>query len=188
MRNQNFNPRYDRFNNRESRDNGVIANDRIRFPRVRVQNEAGEALGIMYTRDAQDLAYNQDLDLVLITDKSDVPVCRITDLNKFLYQKKQQEKETAKRQRENRIDVKEVQFRPGIDKHDFEVKCNHIKKFIERGSVVRVMVRFRGRENSNTELGFDIINKMMENVGGVVFEQKPQLNGNRLIATLKSEK
>jgi translation initiation factor IF-3 len=185
MRNQN---QYRRFDNRNERDTGVIANDRIRFPRVRVQSESGEALGIMYTRQAQDLAYDQDLDLVLITDKADIPVCRITDLNKFLYQKKQQEKETAKKQRENRIDVKEVQFRPGIDTHDFEVKCNHIKKFVERGAVVRVMVRFRGRENSNTELGFTIINKMMETVSGIVFEQKPQLNGNRLIATVKLEK
>jgi len=166
----------------------VIANERIRFPQVRVTGSNGDSLGVMNTRTALQEAYDQEMDLVLITDKSDVPVCKITNLNKYLFEKKRQAKEQAKKQRESRIELKEIQFRPGIDTHDFTTKCNHVRKFIEKGNHVKLLVRFRGREMANTQVGFDIINRLMEEITGLDFESKPQLNGNRLIAIIKSEK
>jgi translation initiation factor IF-3 len=175
-----------RFNNRQQEI--IIANDRIRFPQVRVTGPDGDSLGVMPTNQALQAARNHELDLVLVTDKAEIPVCKITDLNKFLFEKKRQAKEQAKKQRESRIELKEIQFRPGIDKHDFETKCNHIRKFISKGNHVKLMVRFRGREMANTKVGFDIINRLMEEISGLEFESKPQLNGNRLIAIIKSEK
>ena len=93
----------------------VVANERIRFPQVRVTGSNGDSMGIMATRSALQEAYNQELDLVLVTDKADIPVCKITDLNKFLFEKKRQAKEQAKKQRESRIELKEIQFKPNID-------------------------------------------------------------------------
>ena len=166
----------------------VVANERIRFPQVRVTGSNGDSMGIMATRSALQEAYNQELDLVLVTDKADIPVCKITDLNKFLFEKKRQAKEQAKKQRESRIELKEIQFKPNIDTHDFNTKCNHVRKFIDKGNHVKLLVRFRGREMANTKVGFDIINRLMEDITGLEFESKPQLNGNRLIAIIKSEK
>ena len=166
----------------------VVANERIRFPQVRVTGSNGDSMGIMATRSALQEAYNQQLDLVLVTDKADIPVCKITDLNKFLFEKKRQAKEQAKKQRESRIELKEIQFRPGIDTHDFNTKCNHVRKFIDKGNHVKLLVRFRGREMANTKVGFDIIHRLMDEITGLEFESKPQLNGNRLIAIIKSEK
>ena len=145
-------------------------------------------MGIMATRSALQEAYNQELDLVLVTDKADIPVCKITDLNKFLFEKKRQAKEQAKKQRESRIELKEIQFKPNIDTHDFNTKCNHVRKFIDKGNHVKLLVRFRGREMANTRVGFDIIRRLMDEITGLEFESKPQLNGNRLIAIIKSEK
>lgn len=175
-----------RFNKRPSEL--VMANERIRYQEVRVTGADGNSMGIMPTSKALYEARDQGLDLVLITDKADVPVCKIVDLNKFLFEKKRQAKEQAKKQRESRIDVKEIQFRPGIDKHDFETKCNHVRKFIDKGNHVKLMVRFRGREMANTKIGFEIIDRLMSDITGLEFESKPQLNGNRLIAIVKSEK
>lgn len=166
----------------------VVANERIRFPQVRVTGSDGDSLGIMNTQTALQKAYDQQLDLVLVTDKADIPVCKIVNLNKFLFEKKRQAKEQAKKQRESRIDVKEIQFRPGIDTHDFMTKCNHCRKFVEKGNHVKLLVRFRGREMANTKVGFEIIDRLMEEITGLEFESKPQLNGNRLIAIIKSVK
>jgi len=121
----------------------VVANERIRFPQVRVTGSNGDSMGIMATRSALQEAYNQELDLVLVTDKADIPVCKITDLNKFLFEKKRQAKEQAKKQRESRIELKEIQFKPNIDTHDFNTKCNHVRKFIDKGNHVKLLVRFR---------------------------------------------
>lgn len=160
----------------------AIANGAIRFPKVRV----GE-LGVMDIRDARAEAESQGLDLVLITDKPEIPVCKIVDLNKFLYEKKKREKEAAKKQRESRIEVKEVQFRPNIDTHDFETKMKNVVRFVDKGNHVKLLIRFRGREMANTQAGFEIINRVMKTEDNLSFESKPQLNGNRLIAIVKRD-
>ena len=168
--------------NRQPERPNVIANERIRFKQVRV----GE-LGIMDIHDARAEAEKQGLDLVLITDKPEVPVCKLVDLNKFLYEKKKREKEAAKKQRENKIEIKEVQFRPNIDTHDFETKLKNVTRFVDKGNHVKLLIRFRGREMANTKIGFEIINRVMDSVPSLGFESKPQLNGNRLIAIVKRD-
>lgn len=175
------------FDRRKPQQPQFVANERIRYPEVRVSTDT-DNLGILKTSDAIWHAKNMGLDLVLVTENATPPVCKIVDLNKFLYQQKQKAKEAAKKQRESRIEVKEVQFRPNIDHHDFETKCKHVQRFVEKGNHVKLMVRFRGREMANTKVGFEIINRLMEEVAGLCFEAKPNLNGNRLIAVVKGEK
>ncbi len=176
-----------KFDRRPPKLPDVVANDSIRYPEVRVTAD-GEALGILSKAAAIFAARQRGMDLVLVTENATPPVCKIVDLNKFLYQKKQKEKEQAKKQRESRIEVKEVQFKLNIDTHDFETKCNHVKRFIEKGNHVKLLVRFKGREMANKHVGFAIISRVIDSIEGLGFEAKPSLNGNRLIAIVKGEK
>jgi len=176
-----------KFDRRKPQQPTVVANERIRYSEVRVSSDS-EKFGIMNTQDAIAFARSQGLDLVMVTEDASPPVCKIVDLNKFLYQQKQRAKEAAKKQRDSRIEVKEVQFRPNIDTHDFETKCKHVQRFVEKGNHVKLMVRFKGREMANTKVGFEIIDRLMSEITGLVFDAKPNLNGNRLIAVVKGEK
>jgi translation initiation factor IF-3 len=178
-------------NNRQAVDKPSVVNNYTivkRFNEVRVTGADGSALGVMSSNRALNEAQDQGLDLILVTEKATPPVCKITDMNKFLYERKRKEKEAAKKQRENKIELKEVQFRPNIDTHDFETKCRHVQRFVDSGALVKLMVRFRGREMSNTKSGYEIINTVLETIEGLTFDSKPQLNGNRLIAIVKMEK
>jgi len=162
----------------------ILANRDIRFPKVRVVTDDGA--NVMPTKTAQQQADAQGLDLVLINAKAEPPVCRILDLGKYRYEQQQKAKEAAKAQRAGRVDIKEVQFKPNIDDHDFETKCKKIAKFISKGNVVKLQVQFKGRERQHASLGYDLIDRVLQTVEGQVsVEGKPQFNGNRIIAMLK---
>lgn len=162
-------------------------NEYIRYNELRVNDETG-SLGVMSKRDALSLANTRGLDLILITESATPPVARIIAADKYFYEQKRKEKEAAKKQRETRIELKEVQFRPGIDPHDFEVKLKHIKRFLDSGAKVKCMVQFRGRENANKQLGFDVINRISEQLENYEWEQNPSLNGTKIIGILKRGK
>jgi translation initiation factor IF-3 len=123
--------------------------------------------------------------LVLINDQSDPPICKILDLGKYQFDLKRKEKEYAKSQREAQIHIKEVQFKPNIDHHDFETKCVHIDKFIAKGHKVKIIVQFRGRERQHSDLGFDVLDRIIKTVEGVEYDGKPSFAGNRIVAMLK---
>ena len=162
-------------------------NGQIRFNELRVVDESGQ-LGVMSKSDALRAATERGLDLVVITESANPPVAKITDANKFFYEQKRREKEAAKRQRESRIEIKEIQFRPGIGEHDFETKLKNIDKFLSKGNKVKLMVRFKGRENANRQIGFDILDKVFQSFDEIEWDAKPNLNGNRLIGIIKRGK
>jgi translation initiation factor IF-3 len=164
----------------------ILANYDIRSKSVRVVGE-GNSL-IMDTRIAIQNAHDIGLDLVLINDASDPPICKVVELNKYKYEMQRKEKETAKAQRESRIPLKEVQFKPNIDQHDFETKCNKIAKFVSKGNKVKVLVQFRGRERQHTDLGYDILERILETVDGIEYDGKPSFTGNRITAMIKGTK
>jgi translation initiation factor IF-3 len=163
-----------------------LTNDQIKYKhnQVRLQDTDGQSLGIVYTNQALNQAQEQGLDLVCVVPHANPPVCRIVDFGKFIYSEQKRQQEQEKKQRESRVDVKEIQFRPSIDEHDFETKVKKIKEFIEGGDKCKVVIRFRGREMSDTGKGFDIINKIIEMVGIAQVEGRPDMNGNRMIATI----
>lgn len=173
-----------KFKKREERQ---PINGDIRYKELRVIDQSGQ-LGVMSKNKALSIAEQQGLDLVVITETANPPVAKILDANKHFYEIKRREKETAKRQRESRVDVKEIQFRPNIGDHDFETKLKHIDNFLSKGAKVRCMVRYRGRENANKQLGFEILQRVCETLENTEWEQKPNLNGNRLIGILKRGK
>ena len=171
-------------NNRFKRPEVKPINENIQHREMRVVYE-DEQLGVMSRRDALQSAKDRGLDLVLITESANPPIARILDAGKYFYDQKRKEKAIAKKQRESQIETKEVQFRPGIDIHDFETKIRHIEKFLNKGAIVRCQLRFRGRENANKEIGFDIMSQIIGRLENTEWVSEPSINGNRLIGILK---
>jgi translation initiation factor IF-3 len=160
-----------------------MVNDAIRFPQLRVVGEAGQ-MGVMSKDKALALAEQHNTDLVVISPDGDPPVAKLLDANKYFYEQKRKEKEAAKKQRENQIVIKEMQFRLGIDQHDFDTKCKNIIKFINKGNKVKCVIRYKGRENSNKTVGFTIMDRIIETIDSAQWETKPTINGNRMIGIL----
>lgn len=137
-------------------------NEMIRTSQIRVIDEEGGQLGIMTPRDALRVAEEKGLDLVEVAPNSVPPVCRIMDYGKYKYQQAKRVKESRKNQ--HVIVIKEVKYRPKIDKHDFETKTNHVREFLEEGNKVKLTIMFRGREMAHPEFGVEIIKKVAEQV------------------------
>lgn len=157
-------------------------NEFITYNNLRVIGEEGQ-LGVMSKVRALEIAHENKIDLVIINQKSDPPIAKLTNANKYFYEQKRKEKETAKKQRENQIVVKEMQFRLGIGDHDFDTKLKNIQKFLSKGNKVKCVIRFKGRENANKQSGFTVMDRIIETVEAV-WDTKPSINGNRMIGIL----
>jgi translation initiation factor IF-3 len=166
--------------------NRVAANHDIRHKSVRLVDEDGSK--VLSTYDAIKKAEQAGLDLILINEKADPPICKIYELSKYLYDLKIKAKDAAKSQREGRVSIKEVQFKPNIDNHDFETKCRNIARFVAKGNKVKLLVQFRGRERQHTDIGFDIIERVLTFIDDVELESKPQFAGSRITAILIGNK
>jgi translation initiation factor IF-3 len=164
-------------------------NERIRAPRLRVIGVDGEQLGIFATPDAQRIADDQNLDLVEVAPTGDPPVARIMDYGKFRYEEAIKAKKARKHQ--TTIQVKEIKFRPKIDKHDYETKKKHVIRFIDAGAKVKVTIMFRGREMVHAERGLLILERLSEDLREIaLIENEPKLEGRNmfmLIAPVKKD-
>ena len=175
--------------NVKNQDNSTILfNRQIRAREVRLINEDGSNGGIHSFFRALGFAEEKDLDLILINPQSNPPVCKIGDAGKFKYDSQKQKKEQDKKNRENRVDLKEVQLRPGIDIHDLNIKINRIKEWITDGDKVKIVIRFRGREMSNQQVGHNLIKHILDVVPESKAENRSELQGNRLIVVLGKAK
>ena len=140
-------------------------------------------VGVISHKDALERAYKVGLDLVEVSPNADPPVCKILNYGKYKFEEQKKRAEIRKKQKI--IEIKEIQLRPGIDAHDFEVKMRSARKFIEAGDKLKVTLRFRGRELSHQQLGVDILNKVkttLEDIAKV--EQHPKLEGKRMIMVM----
>ena len=167
--------------------NDARINDRIRAQRCRLIAEDGEQLGIFMTSDALRMADEQGLDLVEIAPTADPPVCKIMDYGKFKYEQEQKAKKARKHQ--TIVLIKEIKFRPKIDKHDYETKKKHVIRFLEGGAKVKVTIMFRGREMVHAERGLAILEKLageLEELGYV--ESQPKLEGRNMFMLLAPHK
>jgi translation initiation factor IF-3 len=162
-------------------------NDRIRATRCRLIGEEGEQLGIFMMADAQRMADDAALDLVEIAPNADPPVCKIMDYGKYKYELEQKAKKARKHQ--TRIEVKEIKFRPKIDKHDYETKKKHVVRFLESGAKVKVTIMFRGREMVHAERGLAILERLEEDIAELAFvESKPKLEGRNMFMLVAPKK
>ena len=151
-------------------------NDEIRAKEVRIIGDNGEQLGVLQTSAALAMAYENDLDLVLIAPNAEPPVCRIMDYGKYRFERDKKEKEAKKKQ--TVVEVKEVQLSCRIDTHDFETKVKHAHRVISEGNKVRVVVKFKGREMSHLDIGRDILEKFEQACADVgTVDKRPALEG-----------
>ena len=164
-------------------DQKRLINDGIRYPNVRVVTDEGN-IGIVSVSEALSIASQHKKDLVIINEKSQPPIAKLLDANKYFYEQKRKEKEAAKKQRESKIVIKEMQFKLGIGDNDFDTKLKNIEKFLSKGNKVKCVIRYRGRENANKQQGFGIMERITEKIENTQWDAKPSLNGNRLIGVL----
>lgn len=151
-------------------------NDQIRVRQVRLIDAEGVQRGIVDTRDALRMAREQDLDLVLVGEQAQPPVAKLMDYGRYRYELQQQAKETRKRSRSQ--DMKSIKFRIKIDRHDYETKVNHIRRFLRDGHKVKVTIMFRGRERTHPELGQEILNRVAADVTQLaVVDSAPMIAG-----------
>lgn len=158
-------------------------NEEIRDKEIRVIADDGEQLGLMSASKALEIASTHGLDLVKIAPSAQPPVCKIMDYGKYRFELAKKEKENRKNQKV--ISIKEIQLSPSIDTNDFNTKCNHAVRFLKSGNKVKVMVRFRGREVSHSELGEVLLKRFAEQAGEVgSIERQPKLEGRNMIMLL----
>ena len=151
-------------------------NEQIRMRQVRLIAADGEQVGIVDTRDALQRARDEELDLVLVGEQASPPVAKLLDYGKYRYEMQQQEKEARKRSRQQ--EMKAIKFRVKIEDHDYETKVRHVRRFLEGGHKVRVVIMFRGRERTHPELGQEILNRVAQDVSEIsVVDMAPSLAG-----------
>lgn len=159
--------------------NELRINEKIRANEVLVINEAGDSLGTFVIEEALDLAEKANLDLVEISPQAKPPVCRIMDYSKYRYERQKAARKAKKNS--TQIDTQEIKFGPAIAEHDYNFKLNHIRKFISQGKHVKATVTFKGRENSHEELGFELLNRLREDVRETAtVETEPKRSGRNL--------
>jgi len=161
----------------------IRTNEKIRAREIRIIDENGEQLGIMAPYDALKLARERGLDLVEVSANAVPPVCRIQDYGRYLYEKEKSERAAKKKQKV--ITVKEVKFSVTVDEHDYQTKKNKVLNFFAEGDKVKASLRFRGRQMAHRELGYDIINRLIQDVGDAcTVEFMPRMEGTILHAVL----
>jgi translation initiation factor IF-3 len=161
----------------------IRINDRIRAREVRVIDEAGEQLGILSPFEALKIARERGLDLVEVSPTAVPPVCRIQDYGKFLYEKDKSDRAARKKQKV--IIVKEVKFSVTVDEHDYQTKKNQAVRFLGEGDKVKASLRFKGRQMAHRELGYNIINRLIQDIGDAgTVEFMPRMEGTTLHAIL----
>ena len=155
---------------------------------VRLIDAEGAQVGIVPLQQAQDMAREKDLDLVEISATANPPVCKIMDYGKYIFQQKKKQAEAKKKQKV--IIVKEVQFRPRIDEHDFDFKKNNVIRFLQHGDKVKAAIRFRGREMTHMELGRAVLDRLLSDVKeyGAAESPAPDVQGNRMTIVIAPAK
>ena len=162
---------------------GPRYNQMITSDKVRVIDENGENLGVMYTREAIEQAAEVGLDLVEISPNADPPVAKFLDVGKFRYEA--QKKANAARKSQKTQEIKEIKMRPNIDDHDYDVKMRAIHKFIGEGDKVKVTLRFRGRELSHQQLGMNLLRRVQEDTTEIAkIEAYPRMEGRQMLMVI----
>ena len=147
----------------------------------------GTQIGIVTIDEAMRRAGEADLDLVEVAPQANPPVCRIMDYGKYKYERDVRQKEARRKQ--SRSGLKEIKFRPKIDRHDYETKKGHVIRFLNAGARVKVTIMFRGREMAHTELGKRILDRLVEDLDGLATVDQPsKLDGRNMVMVIAPTK
>jgi len=154
---------------------------------VRLVGPDGSQIGVVSTQDALRQARELDLDLVEVAPQANPPVCRIMDYGKFKYERDIRQKEARKKQA--RVELKEIKFRPKIDRHDYDTKKGHVERFLKGGNKVKITIMFRGREMAHTDLGRKILDRLVVDLGeAIIVESMPKQEGRNMIMVIGPNK
>lgn len=163
--------------------NEMFINEQIRAREVRLIGSDGEQIGIKPYNEALNMAYDEGLDLVLMSPNAKPPVCKVMDYGKFRFEQAKKAKEAKKNQKV--INLKEMRLSATIDVHDMEVKAKNVNKFLKAGDKVKVSIRFKGRQMAHTENGLRVMEKFEEMISenGVV-EKRAKMEGRNMFMIL----
>ena len=151
-------------------------NELIKVSEVRLINADGSQAGVVTITKALESAQKADLDLVEVSPMAKPPVCKILNYGKFKFDQEKRQKESKRRQKQ--IKLKEIRMQPKIELHDLQFKARQVRKFLEDGSKVKVTVRFRGRELAHTEIGKNVLDRILEILKDTAsVERHPQMEG-----------
>jgi translation initiation factor IF-3 len=162
-------------------------NERIRFPKIRAIDTDGTQLGIISPQEALRIAEEKELDLVLVSDKADPPVCRIMDYGKYKFELEKKAREQRKKQ--HTADVKEVKMRYKIEDHDYQVRVNQAVRFLKDGDKVKATITFRGREIQHSDLAEELLKRMATDLEEIAeVQQAPKREGRNMMMLLSPKK
>ncbi|MDP9342233.1 MAG: translation initiation factor IF-3 [Actinomycetota bacterium] len=154
---------------------------------MRLIDAEGENRGVVPLAEAQEIANAASLDLVEVAADARPPVCRIMDYGKWRYEQEQKAKQARRHQ--STITIKEIKFRPKIDRHDYATKKGHVERFLKAGARVKVTIMFRGREMAHTELGRKILDRLVEDLKDLaVVDAYPKLDGRNMVMVIAPTK
>ena len=177
----NFKPNYFQ---RRSRPKGPKVNERIRALDVQVIANDGGNLGSMAINKAIELAKKEGLDLIEISPNANPPVCKIMDIGKYKYDL--QKKANLAKKKQKIVLLKEIKLRPGTEAHDYNFKIKNAKKFITKGDKVKFTVKFKGREMQHTELGKNLMNRIIEETKDIAkVESQPKFEGRQMVMIIQ---
>ena len=169
---------------RRTKDRGPRSNNRISSPDVQVIASDGENLGVISTNEAISMAKNQGLDLIEIAPNANPPVCKIMDMGKYKYDLQKKANQAKKKQKT--VSLKEIKLRPGTETHDYNFKIKNAKKFISKGNKVKFTVKFKGREMQHTELGKELMKKIIEETKDIAkVESQPKFEGKQMVMIIQ---
>ena len=150
-------------------------------------DDAGEQLGVLSLDEALRKAQDVGLDLVEVAPTAKPPVARIMDFSKYKYEQEKKEREARKKQ--HVIHVKEVKIGPKIEEHDYQVKKNHMEKFLKRGDKVKVSMMFKGRQMAHIDLGKNVLNRLALEIAAIgELETSPKLEGRIMGMVIRPKK
>ena len=154
-------------------------NERIQVREVRLIDDQGNQRGIVPTAEALAIARQVGLDLVEVSPNANPPVCKLLDFGKYRFEQEKKLRESKKKQK--LMKLKEIRMQPKIEEHDLSFKTKHIQEFLGEGFKVKVTIRFRGRELAHTELGRNVLDKVLEALGdSFVVDKSPQMEGRMM--------
>lgn len=163
----------------------LLINNQIREKEVRLLGADGEQIGIMSSFEANNIADEQNLDLVLISPTAKPPVCKLMDYGKYKYETTKREKENRKTQKEKIVELKEVWLSASIDVGDLNTKAKSARKFLESGDRVRASIRLKGRLITRPELAVGVMDDFFDLLKDVsTMEKRPVLEGRTVAMIL----
>lgn len=162
-------------------------NHNITHPEIRLISSSGSQLGIYSSQEALQIAQSEGLDLVMISNRSNPPVCRIIDYGKYKFSQEKKAKEARKKQ--HHANLKEVKMRYKIEEHDYKVRINQALRFLDAGDKVKATITFKGREIQHTDLAIELLNKMAKDLGTLAdVQQSPARDGKHIIMILSPKR